>query len=44
MDARNKIIFEDFCKGINFRIDEVYNDPPLEFKLLSLNQVIGIHQ
>ena len=34
MDARNKVIFEDFCKGINFRIDEVYNDPPLEFKLL----------
>ena len=21
MDARNKVIFEDFCKGINFRID-----------------------
>ena len=34
MDAQNKIIFENFCKGINFRIDEVYNDPPLEFKLL----------
>jgi len=34
MDARNKIIFEDFCKGINYRIDEVYNDPPLEFKLI----------
>ncbi len=34
MDARNKQIFENFCKGINFRIDEIYNDPPLEFKIL----------
>ena len=34
MDARNKQIFENFCKGINFRIDEAFNDLPLEFKIL----------
>ena len=34
MDARNKQIFDNFCKGINIRIDEIYSDPPLEFKIL----------
>jgi len=34
MDEDNKRIFQRFCDGINFRIDEVVNDLPLEFKIL----------
>ena len=32
--TNHKQIFENFCKGINFRIDEAFNDLPLEFKIL----------
>ena len=34
MDTKNKMIFENFCKGINYRIDEVMGDLPLEFKIM----------
>ncbi len=34
MNPKNKKIFDSFCKGINYRIDETLNDLPLEFKIL----------
>ena len=37
MEPRNKKIFDTFCKGINLRIDEVKNDPPIEFKILGID-------
>ena len=35
MSPENRAIFEAFCKGINYRIDEIENDPPIEFKILN---------
>ena len=37
MAPDNRRIFEFFCKGINSRIDEVKNDPPIEFKILGID-------
>ena len=37
MDPKNKKIFDTFCNGINYRIDEVKKDPPLEFKVLRID-------
>ena len=34
MDPINRKIFENFCDGINYRIKEVKNNLPLEFKIL----------
>ena len=34
MDPQNRKIFETFCDGINYHIDEAYEDLPLEFKIL----------
>ena len=34
MDDKNRRIFDSFCKGINYRINEVKNDLPIEFKIL----------
>ena len=34
MDTKNKMIFENFCMGINHRIDEVMDDLPIEFKIM----------
>ena len=30
MDINNKSIYNSFCNGINFRIKEIKNDPPIE--------------
>jgi Protein related to penicillin acylase len=35
MSPENRAIFEAFCKGINYRIDETEKDPPIEFKILN---------
>ena len=35
MDTKNKMIFENFCIGINHRIDEVMDDLPIEFKIMN---------
>ena len=37
MKPVNKKIFNSFCKGINFRIDEIEHDLPLEFKILGIS-------
>ena len=37
MDTDNKSIYNSFCNGINFRIKEIKNDPPIEFKILGIN-------
>ena len=37
MEPENKKIFDTFCDGINARIDEVKNDPPIEFKILGID-------
>ncbi len=37
MKPENKKIFDTFCSGINQRIDEVKNDPPIEFKILGID-------
>ena len=37
MKPLNKKIFDSFCKGINFRINEVKNDLPVEFKILGIS-------
>jgi len=37
MEPANKKIFETFCNGINTRVDEVKNDPPIEFKILGID-------
>ena len=34
MSPINRKIFEDFCNGINYRIKEVADDLPIEFKIL----------
>ena len=34
MDENNRKIFESFCRGINYRIDETLDDLPIEFKIL----------
>ena len=34
MDPNNKEIFNSFCEGINYRVSEVVDDPPVEFKIL----------
>ena len=34
MDPENRKIFENFCSGINYRIDEVIDDLPIEFKIM----------
>ena len=34
MDPENREIFETFCKGINYHIDEAVKDLPIEFKIL----------
>ena len=34
MDVSNKEIFKSFCDGINYRVGEVIDDPPVEFKIL----------
>ena len=34
MDVNNKEIFKSFCDGINYRVGEVIDDPPVEFKIL----------
>ena len=35
MDIKNRKIFDRFCDGINYRMDEVINDLPIEFKILN---------
>ena len=37
MEPKNKRIFESFCNGINYRIDEIKNDAPIEFKILGID-------
>ena len=37
MDINNKSIYNSFCNGINFRIKEIKNDPPIEFKILGIS-------
>ena len=37
MEPKNKRIFESFCDGINYRIDEIKNDAPIEFKILGID-------
>ncbi|MBT3502860.1 MAG: penicillin acylase family protein [Candidatus Marinimicrobia bacterium] len=37
MTPDNKKIFDVFCEGINTRIDEIKNDPPVEFKILGID-------
>lgn len=37
MKPANKKIFNTFCDGINTRIDEIKNDPPIEFKILGID-------
>ena len=37
MEPNNRKIFEYFCKGINRRIDEIRDDPPVEFKILGFD-------
>ena len=37
MKPENKKIFDTFCSGINQKIDEVKNDPPIEFKILGID-------
>ena len=34
MDPQNRKIFETFCDGINYHIEEVSDDLPIEFKIL----------
>ena len=34
MDVDNKEIFKSFCDGINYRVGEVMDDLPVEFKIL----------
>ena len=34
MDVKNRKIFETFCDGINYQIDQSLKDLPLEFKVL----------
>ena len=36
MKPENKKVFNHFCEGINYRINEVYNDLPIEFKVLRI--------
>ena len=35
MSKENKLIFDSFCKGINYRIKEINKDLPIEFKLMN---------
>ena len=37
MEPKNKRIFESFCDGINYRIDEIKKDAPIEFKILGID-------
>ena len=34
MKRENRVLFESFCEGINYRINETMEDLPLEFKIL----------
>lgn len=36
MDKDTYRVIDDFCKGINFRIDEVIDDLPIEFKIIGM--------
>ncbi len=36
MNPKNRKIFETFCNGINFHIDEALSDLPVEFKILGI--------
>ena len=35
MSKENKLIFDSFCKGINYRIEEINRNLPIEFKLMN---------
>ena len=36
MNVENKKIFDQFCEGINYHIDETMDDLPVEFKILNI--------
>ena len=36
LDPETVLLINAFCAGINYRINEVYNDLPIEFKLLQI--------
>ena len=37
MDVNKRSIYNSFCNGINSRIQEIKNDPPIEFKILGMD-------
>lgn len=36
MRPKNRVVFKAFCEGINYRINEIRGDPPVEFKILNM--------
>ena len=37
MDVNKRSIYNSFCNGINSRIQEIKEDPPIEFKILGMD-------
>jgi len=37
MKPENKEVFNNFCDGINYRINEIKNDLPIEFKIMRVD-------